>query len=520
MTRVANNRPRWEAYFQLFTGTIWTNTAGYIVYAVASCGGTIAFLTGPSADHPYRKLPSVDSTKLECTAGEPVAMPSVRVVRPSHCIVGGAHALVLRLSSFFGLAPLRFESRSNGFSVTISNPMCIYSYILVTVLVLLSIIGLVAEIKVGVDLAVRMSSTMTQIVSACDVLVVVVTAGAGVYGAPKRMRSMLKFMDSVASVDTTIGGQYSKTTERKLCAVLLAIFMFFTVLIIDDICFYMMQAYKVDRHWDVLLNYIGFYLLWYVVMILELQFAFTVLSVRARFQAVNDALALTAKNASVSLENTKTPASLNIFAIRVAPADTQRAANVSLLVDSHKDTDPHAIIHKPVSGESRLLVPPCEATHRLSMLHGALCEVVHRVDNSYGLPVVVILISTLLHLIVTPYFLIMELNVSTNRVHFLVLQFLWCITHLLRLIIVVEPCHYTISEGKRTQSLVCRLMTLAPTSGVFSTRLEAFCRQLMLQTVSYMPMGMCTLARPLVASILGAVTTYLVILIQFQRFDI
>lgn len=50
------------------------------------------------------------------------------------------------------------------------------------------------------------------------------------------------------------------------------------------------------------MNYIGFYLLWYVVMILELQFAFTALSVRARFQAVNDALALTARQVSIPCE--------------------------------------------------------------------------------------------------------------------------------------------------------------------------------------------------------------------------
>ena len=66
--------------------------------------------------------------------------------------------------------------------------------------VICTVFGLVAEINAGVELSVRMSSTMSQFVSTCDVLVVVVTAGAGVYGAPKRMRNMLKFMESIASV--------------------------------------------------------------------------------------------------------------------------------------------------------------------------------------------------------------------------------------------------------------------------------------------------------------------------------
>lgn len=63
-----------------------------------------------------------------------------------------------------------------------------------------------------------------------------------------------------------------------------------------------------------------------------------------------------------------------------------------------------------VNGEPRLIVTPCEAIRRLAALHGALCEVVQRIDRSYGLPLVVILLSTLLHLIVTPYFLIMEIS--------------------------------------------------------------------------------------------------------------
>ncbi|XP_064074447.1 gustatory receptor for sugar taste 43a-like [Vanessa tameamea] len=439
--------------------------------------------------------------------------------RVMHCVVGGAHAFILRISSFFGLAPLRFESRSNGFSVGLSNAMCIYSYILVTILVICTVFGLVAEINVGVELSVRMSSRMSQFVSTCDVLVVVITAGAGVYGAPKRMRNMLKFMESVASVDNSIGAHYSLVTERKLCAILLAILIFFSVLIADDFCFYALQAKKVDRQWDVVTNYIGFYLLWYVVMILELQFAFTALSVRARFQAVNDALSLTARHISVPVEKIKDPTPLNIFAIRVAAESRRCANNVSLLVDTMPGKEHAVIIRNTVSKEPKLVVPPCEAIRRLACLHGALCNVVHRIDNSYGLPLIVILISTLLHLIVTPYFLIMEIIVSTHRIHFLVLQFLWCATHIIRMFVVVEPCHYTITEGKRTEELVCRLMTSTPSTGMLPSRLELFSRQLMLQSVSYSPMGMCTLDRPLVASVLGAVTTYLVILIQFQRYD-
>ncbi|KAL0818099.1 hypothetical protein ABMA28_008629 [Loxostege sticticalis] len=451
--------------------------------------------------------------------GDVTPAPTPRSTEPTRSVVGGAHAFILRISSFFGLAPLRFESRANGFTVSISSVMCIYSFILVSILILLTIYGLVAEINAGVKLSVRMSSRMSQVVSTCDVLVVVVTAAVGVYGAPARMRKMLKLMDRIASVDNTLSGQYSAVMERKLSAILLALLIFFSLLIVDDFCFYAMQAKKVDREWEIVMNYIGFYLLWYVVMILELQFAFTALSVRARFRALNDVLALTARSIAVPVEKARKPTPLNIFAIRVTPTDLQRSDDISLLMTSTPKKRETVIVRRSVSGESRLLVSPSEAIYGLASLHGTLCELVHRIDDSYGIPLVVILISTLLHLIVTPYFLIVEIIVSAHRVHFLVLQFLWCATHLLRMFVVVEPSHYTIMEGKRTEGLVCRLMTSGPSAGPLPSRLELFSRQLMLRSVSYSPMGICTLDRPLVASILGAVTTYLVILIQFQRYD-
>lgn len=62
----------------------------------------------------------------------------------------------------------------------------------------------------GVQLSVRMSSRMSQVVSTCDVLVVVATAGAGVYGAPRRMRNMLKFMENIATVSLPFDFYYMK----------------------------------------------------------------------------------------------------------------------------------------------------------------------------------------------------------------------------------------------------------------------------------------------------------------------
>ncbi|XP_062528818.1 gustatory receptor 9 isoform X2 [Bombyx mori] len=466
----------------------------------------------------YKELCCLEATKIDQLPREMPPSPDLRADEPkTPCLVGGAHAFILKISSFCGLAPLRFEPRSQEYAVTISKGKCFYSYILVTFLVICTIYGLVAEIGVGVEKSVRMSSRMSQVVSACDILVVAVTAGVGVYGAPARMRTMLSYMENIVAVDRELGRHHSAATERKLCALLLLILLSFTILLVDDFCFYAMQAGKTGRQWEIVTNYAGFYFLWYIVMVLELQFAFTALSLRARLKLFNEALNVTASQVCKPVKKPKN-SQLSVYATSVRPVSCKRE-NVIVETIRVRDKDDAFVMMKTADGVPCLQVPPCEAVGRLSRMRCTLCEVTRHIADGYGLPLVIILMSTLLHLIVTPYFLIMEIIVSTHRLHFLVLQFLWCTTHLIRMLVVVEPCHYTIREGKRTEDILCRLMTLAPHGGVLSSRLEVLSRLLMLQNISYSPLGMCTLDRPLMVTVLGAVTTYLVILIQFQRYD-
>ncbi|CAD0204551.1 unnamed protein product [Chrysodeixis includens] len=384
----------------------------------------------------------MESAKVEGVAGAALPQQSVpRAERATHCVVGGAHAFILRISSVVGLAPLRFESHGAGFTVSISRAMCVYSYILGTVLGICTITGLVGVMTAESN-SVRMQSPISQAASAIDVLIVVAIACVGVYGAPKRMRNMLKFVEHFATVDKSVGSQ-AAATERKQCIIIFVCLTMFLALVLNDFGFYFREAQKVNRE----------------------------------------------------LKKPKAWSLLNIYAIRVAKVDSQGFAN------DREEKQVGVIIKRTVSGEPRLVVSPCDAVRRLAALHGTLCDVVTSIDASYGLPLIVILISTLLHLIGTPYFAVMEILVSTERPHYLILLVLWSTAHLLRLIGVMESGHLIVAEVKKTKSIISHLMTSAPSSGELSARLKIFSRQLMLQDVTYSPMGLCTLQRPLIASV-------------------
>lgn len=72
----------------------------------------------------------------------------------------------------------------------------------------------------------------------------------------------------------------------------------------------------------------------------------------------------------------------------------------------------------------------------------------------------VVILSCLFHLVVTPYFLLVDLLIETSSaiVPNLVLQFLWVLAHFCRLLIVIEPCHCACEEAKNTNPLVAQML--------------------------------------------------------------
>lgn len=68
--------------------------------------------------------------------------------------------------------------------------------------------------------------------------------------------------------------------------------------------------------------------------------------------------------------------------------------------------------------------------------------------------------SCLFHLISTPYFFLLDLLVEPSfLIPNLILQFSWIITHIIRLVMVIEPCYQTCEEAKKTNPLVAKMLS-------------------------------------------------------------
>ncbi|XP_055625788.1 gustatory receptor for sugar taste 43a isoform X5 [Toxorhynchites rutilus septentrionalis] len=153
----------------------------------------------------------------------------------------------------------------------------------------------------------------------------------------------------------------------------------------------------------------------------------------------------------------------------------------------------------------------------LAYIHASLSTAVILVSNTFGVALLAVLGSCLLHLVATSYFLMVELVGDKDAV-FSWIQALWLFIHIFRFLLTVEPCHLTNVESRRTMSIVCNLMRTCKDM-LAKERLESFWRQLVGNNSVFTACGLCTIDRHIITSYCGAITTYLVILIQFKEAD-
>ncbi|XP_075984925.1 gustatory receptor for sugar taste 43a-like [Anticarsia gemmatalis] len=153
---------------------------------------------------------------------------------------------------------------------------------------------------------------------------------------------------------------------------------------------------------------------------------------------------------------------------------------------------------------------------RLILLYCSLCDVVRIVAKSHGVLLVQMLLVFLMYLVIAPYHLITRLfNTSTSELYSALLQFAWVVFHFSNLVVTVEPCHRTHEEMENTKNLVSKLIRLTPSGEHELTfKLQQFYRHLILNDVTYSPLRMFTLSRGLIMTILGSITTYLVVLLS------
>ncbi|KAL6448036.1 hypothetical protein ACFW04_000227 [Cataglyphis niger] len=419
---------------------------------------------------------------------------------------------IYHISKLSGVFPTRFVQQASGrYQGRLSTIDSIYSLCILMCLISAEIWGFWRDLRHGWENSTRLKSQNAIIVTTSDILGVMSLTAASIIGSIVYWQQVQTVMDKLVDCDEKLGILSPKKLQRYTILLTLCSLSYSIILSCLDIYTWNYEV-KLSKKLDDKgpLNYLPLYFMYVVIIMMEVQYAIIVYNVGQRFFRVNKSLENILKSGKITNQFRKDLGLAGdlrdqgqiITYIRQEMVGNTRLFRKSKIIDS------------TVANDSRSFA---DSISQLMTVHASLCDTVSIINIAYGVVVLAITITCLIHLIITPYFLIMEAD-GRREPLFLAVQGLWCIFHICRLLIIVQPTYATTMQGKKTAVLVSQLLS-ANHDREGMKQLEIFSLQLLHRPLEFSACGLFTLDRTLVTSIAGAVTTYLVILIQFQKED-
>ncbi|XP_076756397.1 gustatory receptor for sugar taste 43a [Xylocopa sonorina] len=432
------------------------------------------------------------------------------------------------LGKLCGLIPVRFlvHAPNERCQARLNVLDLVYSFCVLIFLIGAEIWGLWRDLKDGWEYSTRLKSRTAVIVTCSDVVGVMSLSVVGIVGSSFRWKYLQLVVNKLIEVDNKIGIPSTKNARR------------FTIgLTVCSLAYLWLNSILDFYTWDHEtrvnnkmttgkgpINFAPLYFMYTVNISVEIQYTVSTYIIGQRFVRLNERLRELLNNCNsrngYGYENDN-------------PTDYFRKYGYG----NTEDTLGRFYIEKSSRGQggdreelveqrnTEKAIRVAEGSNRfhvndiseLMMVHSSLCDVVALVNNAFGFVVLTVTVSCLLHLVITPYFLILQIG-QKNEWIFLVVQCGWCIFHVARIFLIVQPSYSTVVEGKRTAALVSQLLFCNYETNV-RRELEIFSLQLLHRPLEFSACGLFPLDRTLITSIAGVVTTYLVILMQFQHAD-
>ncbi|KAI5635659.1 7tm chemosensory receptor domain-containing protein [Phthorimaea operculella] len=385
---------------------------------------------------------------------------------PGDCYVAGALALILRVSRLLGMAPMKMTHESGRWRVTTSAAACFYSFFVIIGLHTLSLLGLAYDFSLEEKDAVRVRSTTSAIVWCIELTMILSITTFGLFEAPARVKEIIECLNVIQKVHIkSINVEWLKLTgeNKRYISIFIYLLLVYTMISVRFIDFWMDGKNATITH-----LYGAYYVEFFIVVVLEMQFFSIAMHINYALKFVNDSL-----YGLICILDLKSP-------------------------------------ELPVKRAQ-------EKVRSLMLSFGAICDVMRKISGTYENILLLFAASFFFHLVTTPYYLVGNFfSPNKDIIGKLLLKIIFLVLHISLLVIAVEPGHRLKKELERTSVLVSQLLRrVSSPRDSLSLELDLFDKQIALNRVSYSPMEI-TLARPLITAICGGVTTYLIIILQFQ----
>nr|XP_040228429.2 gustatory receptor for sugar taste 43a isoform X2 [Anopheles coluzzii] len=417
--------------------------------------------------------------------------------------------VVFYVSRIFGLAPYVVKRTPIGQIVDYKRSvfLIVYSVGLVFCLAGLTYKGIFFDVTSKKPI--RMKTATSKVVTILDVSVVVsacicgTLSGIGGLHFVRELNRRLTEADEILSLYVKESTRSRRQRRKGILMLGLVCFIITGALSLDIWVWYRI-ADKIKKENSNssanVLGYFPFYCLYYILMMFHVLFAQAALGIGNRFRHLNVALY------EMFPEFGRTPrieiSSINLDSDKNDPIDVDLrkcVANVAHGFDRKRTLSSRKIIED------------------LAVIHASLSYCIVLVSKTFGIALLAVLGSCLLHLVATSYFLMVELVGDKDAV-FAWIQALWLFIHIFRFLLTIEPCHITNVESNRTITIINSLRRTCKDVEMIES-INMFWQQLIASNFSFTACGLCTIDRRIITSYCGAIATYLVILIQFKEAD-
>jgi hypothetical protein len=155
--------------------------------------------------------------------------------------------------------------------------------------------------------------------------------------------------------------------------------------------------------------------------------------------------------------------------------------------------------------------------------HDILVDAVLLVKSTYEVQILLSLLSTFVGITIHSYFFLCGIygysagnSKGTSVSSLLVSHTLWCSLHIAKLLCVTVPCHSANNNMAHTSTVLRKLLFAFHTDPATMSELERFSHHVALRKFKFTVFGFLSLDLSLLVSMMGAVASYLVIIMQFK----
>jgi gustatory receptor len=422
---------------------------------------------------------------------------------------------IFYLSKLVGLAPFSLVcSRDKVIRVYMSLKLSVLGT-LYTVLLILLIIGaqccaLTFQYKLHVKVEtinVYLTEQIISVISSITSLAVTLT---------KIRKEMNKLLNKVSVLDELfhIPNEVLKRNENFLRIQIISLISIVCIIYLNDILF----LESVSGMWTSF--FITVYVCTFIHLVTTAQFVNLILLLKQKFQILNGYIAPGENSSEHEANSNLWETVLQTSCLQHVNSVEDEVLRMDKFYQALTRRSYNNMLHfSGISNQNCWLHKERLRFRALRVIQDVLCDMCTSVNSMYGLQILLCIVSAFVEITTNMSYIIVSINVKyvsyAQFLHHVMSAMLWALMHFFLLFCVTGSCNAASAEANRSAVLLQKVLLtdLHPST---AAEVQLFLQQVSNRKVRFTAWDFFTINYTILGSIVGAITTLLVILVPFQ----